>query len=67
MGRKLTKDQNKAIHAKSGLSGLTAYNLKLKRKEVIQNPREVTLKNGAKAVRGFGSDGTPLFRIVARS
>jgi hypothetical protein len=69
MGRKKSKDELKAIHAggKSAPSGLTAFNLKLKKTEVIQNPREVTLPNGAKAVRGVGSDGTPLFRIVARS
>ncbi len=68
MGRKLSKDSLKAIHAGQGAkSGLTAYNLKLKKNEVIQNPRNVTLPNGAKAVAGVGSDGTKLFRIVARS
>jgi len=68
MGRKRSKDELKAIHAggQGKISGLTGYNLKLKRKEVIQNPERVTLPNGAKAVKGIGSDGTPLFRIIAR-
>jgi len=61
MGRKLSKDSLKAIHAKSGITG---FNVKLGKKEVIQNPREVTLSNGRKAVRGVGSDGTPIFRFV---
>jgi len=59
MGRKLGKDQLKAIHA-----GVTGFNVKLKKSEVIQNPKEVTLGNGRKAIRGVGSDGTPIFRFI---
>ncbi len=62
MARKLSKEANKAVHAKN--AGLTGFNVKLKRSEVIQNPREVTFKNGRKAIRGVGSDGTPIFRII---
>ena len=46
---RLSNKQLRKIHAdRSGgsVSGLTAFNVKLKRKEVIQSPREVTLKNG---------------------
>ena len=64
MGRKRGKDELKAIHAGSK-GGVTGFNVKLGRKEVIQNPREVTFKNGRKAIRGVGSDGTPIFRIIA--
>lgn len=59
MGKKLSKNQLKAIHA-----GVTGFNVKLKKSEVIQNPKEVTLRNGRKAVRGVGSDGTPIFRFI---
>ncbi len=62
MARKLSKDANKAVHAKN--AGLTGFNVKLQKKEVIQNPREVTFSNGRKAIRGVGSDGTPIFRII---
>jgi len=56
---KLSKNQLKAIHA-----GVTGFNVKLKKKEVIQNPREVTLSNGRKAIAGVGSDGTKIFRFI---
>jgi len=57
--QKLSSKQLRKLHA-----GVTGFNVKLKKKEVIQNPREVTLKNGRKAVRGVGSDGTPIFRFI---
>ena len=63
----LKRSQIRAIKAKQSggsLSGLTAFNVKLKKKEVIQNPKEVTLKNGRKAISGFGSDGTKIFRFI---
>ena len=63
----LSKKQLRAIHAGDHVDrggGLTAFNVKLKKKEVIQNPREVTLKNGRKAIAGFGSDGTKIFRFI---
>ena len=62
MGRKLSKDSLKAVHAKN--AGLTGFNIKLQKKEVIRNPREVTFKNGRKAIAGIGSDGTKIFRII---
>lgn len=64
---RLSNKQLRKIHAdRSGgsVSGLTAFNVKLKRKEVIQSPREVTLKNGRKAIQGVGSDGTKLTRFI---
>jgi len=65
----LSKKQLKAIHAGNAGNnvdhgGLTAFNVKTKRKEVIKDPRRVTLKNGRKAITGLGSDGTKLFRFV---
>jgi len=63
MGRKRGKDELKAIHA-STKGGVTGFNVKLGRKEAIQNPREVTLRNGRKAIKGVGSDGTPIFRFI---
>lgn len=48
----------------SDLKGTTGFNVKLKKKEVIQNPKHVTLSNGRKAIRGFGSDGTPIFKFI---
>jgi len=63
---RLSNKQLRKIHAdrSGGVSGLTAFNVKLKRKEVIQSPREVTLKNGRKAIQGVGSDGTKLTRFI---
>lgn len=55
----LSKKQLRKIHA-----GATGFNVKLRKKEVIQNPRIVTLKNKRKAIRGVGSDGTPIFRFI---
>ncbi len=63
MGRKRGKDELKAIHANTK-GGVTGFNVKLGRKEAIQNPREVTLRNGRKAIKGVGSDGTPIFRFI---
>jgi len=63
----LKRSQIRAIKAKQSggsLTGLTAFNVKTRRKEVIKDPRRVTLKNGRKAVQGFGSDGTKLTRFV---
>ncbi len=59
---KLSSKQLRKIHADKG--GLTGFNVKLGKKELIQNPREVTLSNGRKAIRGVGSDGTPIFRFI---
>ena len=56
---RLSKKQLKAIHA-----GVTGFNVKLRKKEVIQNPREITLSNGRKAIAGVGSDGTKIFRFI---
>jgi len=64
---RLSKKQLRAIHVGNHADrggGLTAFNVKLRKKEVIQNPREVTLKNGRKAIQGFGSDGTKLTRFI---
>lgn len=59
----LTKKANRKLHA--DLSNIKGFNVKLKRSEVIQNPREVTFKNGRKAIAGIGSDGTKIFRIIS--
>lgn len=63
----LKKSQIRAIKAKqngAGITGLTGYNVKTKRKEVIKDPRRVTFKNGRKAIQGIGSDGTKLTRFI---
>ncbi len=52
--------------SKSSLStsDIIGYNVKLKRKEKILNPKRVILKNGRHAVKGVGSDGTVMFKFV---
>ncbi len=52
--------------SKSALStsDIIGYNVKLKKKEKIQNPKSVILKNGRHAVKGVGSDGTVMFKFV---
>lgn len=42
----------------------TGYNVKLKKKEMIRNPKHVVLKNGRHAIKGIGSDGTVMFKFV---
>jgi len=65
MARKLTRKQIRLLKSAGENQGnVTGFNVKLKRKEVIQNPKHVTLSNGRKAVRGVGSDGTPIFKFV---
>ncbi len=46
------------------VSDVIGYNVKLKKKEKIQNPKSVVLKNGRHAIKGVGSDGTVMFRFV---
>ncbi len=50
--------------SKSVSSDIIGYNVKLKRKEKILNPKRVILKNGRHAVKGMGSDGTVMFKFV---
>ena len=59
-----TSRKSTSALSSSDLKGTTGFNVKLKKKEVIQNPRHVTLSNGRKAIRGVGSDGTPIFRFI---
>ncbi len=59
-----TEKKHTSALSSSDLKGTTGFNVKLKKNEVIQNPKHVTLSNGRKAIRGVGSDGTPIFRFV---
>ncbi len=59
-----TSRKSTSALSSSDLKGTTGFNVKLKRKEVIQNPRIITTKNNRKAVTGFGSDGTPIFKFI---
>jgi len=59
-----TSRKSTSALSSSDLKGTTGFNVKLGKKEVIQNPRHVTLSNGRKAIRGFGSDGTAIIRFV---
>jgi len=52
---------------KAMFANMTAYNVKLKKSETIQNPTVVTMKNGRHAIKGTGSDGTGMFRIISKS
>jgi len=63
MGKKLTKRQLAKLHADHG-GQAKGLNVRTKKMEVIKNPQLVTTKNGRKAIRGVGSDGTPIFRFV---
>ncbi len=46
------------------INNLTGFNMKTRKKEKILNPELVTMKNGRKAVKGHGKDGTKMFRII---
>ncbi|MDF2424801.1 MAG: hypothetical protein OPY03_05845 [Nitrosopumilus sp.] len=46
------------------LDNVTGYNVKSKMKERILNAKFVTMKNGRLAVKGVGSNGTGMFRII---
>ncbi len=48
-----------------GMAGMEAYCVKCKETREIQDPEEVTLKNGRRAVQGkCGVCGTKLFRML---
>ena len=53
---------------KSSTKGVSSdtigYNVKLKMKEKIRDPKRVVLKNGRHAIAGVGSDGTKMFKFV---
>ena len=70
--------KDKLVHAKLGgksnsknldnsLKNIIGYNVKLRKKEVIQDPRRVTTKNGKPAIKGHGSDGTTMMRFIKAS
>lgn len=40
------------------------YNVKLKKKEKIQNAKHVMTKNGRHAIKGVGSDGTIMYKFI---
>jgi len=56
---KLSSKQLRKLHA-----GATGFNVKLKKIEVIQNPKIITTKNNRRAIAGIGSDGTKIFRFI---
>ena len=67
MAKGFTKGKKFIPTSKStkGVSSDTiGYNVKLKTKEKIQNPKRVVLKNGRHAIAGVGSDGTKMFKFV---
>lgn len=46
------------------IDNLMGYNMKTRKKEKILDPVLTTMKNGRKAVKGVGKDGTKMFRII---
>jgi len=58
------RNKYKKSLSKSDMGMTMGYNVKLKRKEEIMNPKRVVLKNGRHAIKGVGSDGTVMFRFV---
>jgi len=46
------------------LQNVTGFNVKLRKKEKILKAKFVKMKNGRDAVKGVGSDGTGIFRII---
>ena len=62
-----TKKTTKKPASKSDkidLSNIKGYNVKLRKTEKILDAKITTMKNGRKAVKGVGSDGTGMFRII---
>ncbi|MDE2836058.1 MAG: hypothetical protein OXL97_00910 [Chloroflexota bacterium] len=49
------------------MAELTAYSVKLRKVVVIKDPEVVTLKNGAKAVRGVAAEdpSSKVFKILS--
>jgi len=65
MAHKKSKKQWAAIHAKKG--GLTAYDVKAKKKVNIVNPTVFRMKNGMYAYRGKSSaTGITVVRIIGK-
>lgn len=60
-GKKKKSSVDESIH------NVIGYNVKLRKKEVIQDPRRVTTKNGKPAIKGHGSDGTGMMRFIKAS
>jgi len=60
MAKKVMKKDMKKLD----IDNLIGYNVKLKKKEKILDAKLVTMKNGRKAVKGKGSDGTGMYRII---
>lgn len=46
------------------IDNLIGYNMKTRKKEKILDPVLTTMKNGRKAVKGHGKNGTKMFRII---
>ena len=49
---------------KIDIDNIIGYNMKTRKKEKILDPTLVEMKNGRKAVKGKGKDGTKMFRII---
>ncbi len=49
------------------MADLTAYSVKLRKMVVIKDPELITLKNGAKAVRGVAAEdpSSKVFKILS--
>lgn len=66
MAKKRSKAQNKAIHAKNH-KGMTAYDVKAKKKVTIEMPKVVRMKNGMYAWKGKSSaTGITVMRIIGK-
>jgi hypothetical protein len=58
------KEMAKKPEKKVDLNNIIGYNVKSKKKEKILDAKLVTMKNGRKAVKGKGKDGTGMYRIL---
>lgn len=61
---KLSAKELKEKKASVDLENIKGYNVKLRKKEKMKDAKFTTMKNGRLAVKGKGSDGTGMFRIV---
>jgi hypothetical protein len=61
---KLTAKELKEKKATINLDNVKGFNVKLRKKEKMRDAEFTTMKNGRLAVKGKGSDGTGMFRIV---
>lgn len=61
---KMSAKEMKEKKATIDLDNVKGYNVKTKKKEKMKDAKFTTMKNGRLAVKGKGSDGTGMYRIV---